>query len=88
MKRKHWLLIAVAVIVVVLILVNLRARRERGLSVQAEEVEKRDISMVISASGSIRPKRKVDVSASAIGKVTKVAVEEGQRVKKLSLIHI
>lgn len=82
MKRKHWLLIAVAVIVVVLILVNLRARRERGLSVQVEEVEKRDISMVISASGSIRPKRKVDVSASAIGKVTRVAVEEGQRVEK------
>jgi HlyD family secretion protein len=82
MKRKHWLLIAVAVIVVVLVLVNLRARRERGLSVQVEEVEQRDISMVISASGSIRPKRKVDVSASSIGKVTRVAVEEGQWVEK------
>jgi len=82
MKKKHWLLMAVAVIVVVLVLVNLRARRERGLSVQVEEVEKRDISMVISASGSIRPKRKVDVSASAFGKVTRVAVEEGQRVEK------
>jgi len=82
MKRKHWLLIAVAVIVVVLVLVNMRARRERGLSVQVEEVEQRDISMVISASGSIRPKRQVDVSASSIGKVTRVAVEEGQWVEK------
>ena len=82
MKRKHWLLIAVAVIVVVLVLVNLRARRERGLPVQVEEVEQRDISMVISASGSIRPKRQVDVSASSIGKVTRVAVEEGQWVEK------
>jgi HlyD family secretion protein len=82
MKKKHWLLIAVAVIVIVLILVNLRARRERGLAVQVEEVEKRDISMVISASGSIRPKRQVDVSASSIGRITKVAVEEGQRVEK------
>ncbi len=82
MKRKHWLLIAVAVVVVVMILVNLRARRDRGLAVQVEEVQKRDISMVISASGSIRPKRQVDVSASSIGKITKVAVEEGQRVEK------
>jgi HlyD family secretion protein len=72
MKKKHWLLIAVAVIVIVLILVT----------VQVEEVEKRDISMVISASGSIRPKRQVDVSASSIGRITKVAVEEGQRVEK------
>ncbi|HER43990.1 MAG TPA: efflux RND transporter periplasmic adaptor subunit [Candidatus Eisenbacteria bacterium] len=82
MKRKHWLLIAVAVIVVALILVNLRARRERGLAVQVEEVTRRDISMVISASGSIRPKRQVDVSASSMGRITRVAVEEGQRVEK------
>jgi HlyD family secretion protein len=82
MKRKHWLLVAIAVIVVVLILVNLRARRERGLEVQMEEVEKRDISMVISASGSIRPKRQVDVSASSMGRITKVAVEEGEWVER------
>ena len=82
MKRKHWLLVAVAVIIVVLVLVNLRARRERGLEVLMEEVEERDISMVISASGSIRPKRQVDVSASSMGRITKVAVEEGDRVEK------
>jgi HlyD family secretion protein len=50
--------------------------------VQAEEVTGRDITMVISASGSIRPKRKVDISASSIGKVTKVAVKEGEYVTK------
>ena len=82
MKRKHWLLIAVGVVIVILVLVNLRARRGRGLDVQIEEVKERDISMVISASGSIRPKRQVDVSASSMGKITRVAVEEGQRVKK------
>ena len=82
MRKKHWLLIAVAVVIVVLVLVNVRARRDRGLEVQAEEVEARDISMVINASGSIQPKRKVDVSASAIGKITHVAVKEGQHVEK------
>ena len=82
MKRKHFFFIALAVVVVILVLVNLRARRERALPVQAEDVTKRDLSMVISASGSIRPKRKVDLSASTIGKVTRVAVKEGDVVEK------
>ncbi len=82
MKRKHWLLIIVAVVIVVLVLINVRARRDRGLAVQVEDVEERDISMVISASGSIQPKRKVDVSASSIGKITRLGVKEGEYVKK------
>ncbi len=82
MKRKHWLLIIVAVVIVALVLINMRARRDSGLAVQVEKVTERDISMVISASGSIQPKRKVDVSASAIGKITRVAVKEGEYVKK------
>ncbi len=82
MKRKHWLLIIVAVVIAALVLINVRARHDSGLEVQVEEVSERDISMVISASGSIQPKRKVDVSASAIGKVTRVAVKEGEYVKK------
>ncbi len=82
MKKKHFIFIAIAVVVVLLVLVNMRARRERALSVQAESVAARDITMVISASGSIRPKRQVDISASSIGKVTRVAVEEGDRVER------
>ena len=82
MKKKHIVLIAVAVLVAVLVIVNLRARQERALPVQVEDVARRDITMLISASGSIRPERKVDISASTIGKVTRVAVEEGDRVEK------
>jgi HlyD family secretion protein len=82
MKKRYFLLIGIAVVVVILVLVNLKAREQRALAVQAEEVTGRDITMVISASGSIRPKRKVDISASSIGKVTKVAVREGEYVEK------
>ncbi len=80
MKRRYIVFIALAVVIAVLVLVNLRARQQRALAVQAEAVAKRDISEVISASGSIRPKRKVDISASTIGKVTTVAVKEGDVV--------
>jgi HlyD family secretion protein len=68
--------------VAVLVVINLRAKRGKAVSVQVEEVERRDVAMIISASGSIKPKRQVDISASSIGKVTRVAVEEGDIVKE------
>jgi HlyD family secretion protein len=81
-RKRYFLIAAVAVVVVMLVLVNIKARDSRALAVQTEEVTRRDITMVISASGSVRPKRKVDISASTIGKVTKVAVKEGEVVRK------
>ncbi len=81
-RKRYFVFIAVAVAVAVLIIVNLKAREKRALAVQTEEVAKRDLTMVISASGSVRPKRKVDISASTIGKVTRVAVKEGEVVRK------
>ena len=36
----------------------------------------------MSASGKIQPKRLVNISADTMGRVTNLAVEEGQRVKK------
>lgn len=82
MKKKYWLLIGIALVVAILIIINLRASKGKGMKVEVEEIKKRDLSMVISASGSIRPKRKIDVSASVIGKITDVAVEEGDTVRK------
>jgi len=81
-RKRYFIFVAVAVVVGVLVLVNLKAREKRALAVQTEGVAKRDITMVISASGSVRPKRKVDISASTIGKVTRVAVKEGEVVRK------
>jgi len=82
MKKKYWLLIGIALVVAILIIINLRASKGKGMKVEVEEIKKRDLSMVISASGSIRPKRKIDVSASVIGKITDIAVEEGDTVRK------
>lgn len=82
MKKKYWFLIGIGVLVAVLVLVNMRASRERALPVQVEQVEGRDMAMIVSASGSIRPKRQVDISASSFGKITRVGVEEGELVRK------
>jgi HlyD family secretion protein len=81
MKKKYWILIGVVIVITALIIVNLRAKKGKSINVQVEEVEQRNLKMVISASGSIRPKRKIDVSASTIGKITRVSVEEGDYVE-------
>ena len=80
MKKKHWILIAVAVVIAILIVINIRARRGKGMAVQTEEVVRRNLEMVISASGNIQPKRQVDVSANAMGRITSIAVKEGDYV--------
>ena len=76
-------------IIVVLVLVlgaavvgaNLYFRRERGIAVTAEALRTRDLESFVAASGKIQPKSQRIISASQMGRVTRLAVEEGQRVK-------
>ena len=49
--------------------------------VAAEMLRTRDLDAVVSASGKIQPKRQVNVSANTMGRVTRLAVQEGQRVR-------
>src|SRR5262245_4999189 len=60
---------------------NLYYRRETGLNVAAEVLRARDLEAIVSASGKVQPKRQVNVSANTTGRVTRVAVEEGEHVK-------
>ncbi|MBN2070865.1 MAG: efflux RND transporter periplasmic adaptor subunit [Candidatus Krumholzibacteriota bacterium] len=82
MKKKFWIILGAVVIISFFIIVNIKAKKGKSLPVQTEKSEQRDLSMIISASGSIRPKRQVDISASTIGKVTEVAVKEGDIVRE------
>jgi len=82
--RKRTLFIGIAVVVVlgVLVMVNIRRDRANRTKVETETVVSRNIRAVVTASGSISPKRKVEVSASQMGTVVEVAVEEGDVVAK------
>jgi HlyD family secretion protein len=83
---KKWLVI-VGILVVVGVLVGLSlGRRDRSQRVDLERVERRDLTAVVRASGTIQPKKKVDVSANAMGTVTRLAVMEGQRVQQGDLL--
>lgn len=59
---------------------------ERGTEVRTEAVGRRDLTAVVTASGVIQPKRKVDISADISGRVIELAVEEGQWVDRGDLL--
>jgi HlyD family secretion protein len=83
-SRKKKIVIGVIVLVVVAAGVgaNMYFRRPTLLTVSAESIRKRDLEAIVSASGKIQPKRQVNISANTMGRVTRLAVEEGQRVKQ------
>jgi HlyD family secretion protein len=82
MTRKKVLIVVAAVVVLAAVVAaNLYFRRETGLTVNAEALRSRNLEAIVSASGKIQPKRQINVSANTTGRVTRVAVEEGQRVK-------
>jgi len=78
---KKWIIIAVAALFVLIVVVNL-VSRGGGKSVEVEIVDSgvRELVATVSASGTLTPKRKVDVSAETIGRITSLAVAEGDEV--------
>jgi HlyD family secretion protein len=72
-----------AVVIVIAAAIGTAAwfRRPELPEVAAEALRKRDLEALVSASGKIQPKRQVNVSANTMGRVTRLAVEEGQRVR-------
>jgi HlyD family secretion protein len=61
---------------------NFAFRRTQGKTVTVEAVAARDLEAIVSASGKIQPKRSVNISADVMGRVTRLAVEEGQEVRQ------
>ncbi len=47
-----------------------------------EQVGRRDLVSAVTASGKIEPKTKVDISADITGRIIRIAVREGEVVKK------
>ena len=70
------------VFVIGLVVVSAGARRDRGQEVRFDKVGRRDLVAAVTASGKIQPKKKVDVSADITGRITKIAVREGDFVKQ------
>jgi HlyD family secretion protein len=82
MSRKQIIITAVVLVVAAAVIgANVYFRREQGITVTTEAIRARDLDALVSASGRVQPKRRVNISAQRPGRVTRLAVQEGERVK-------
>jgi len=61
---------------------NVWMKRTPGKTVTIEKVQSRDLEAIVSASGKIQARTTVNISADTMGRLTELAVDEGQTVKK------
>lgn len=81
-KRKKTILIAAGIILIALIIFfNFKSQREKSIKVTVEKVTRQNLTSKISASGEVKPKKNVNISAHIPGRIIIIGVEEGQRVK-------
>ncbi len=81
-RRKRTLIVLGVILVIALIVVfNLRSQREKTVKVTVAKVGKTDLTSIISASGEVKPKKNVEISALVPGRIIKIGVEEGDVVK-------
>jgi HlyD family secretion protein len=80
-KKGKWAIGIVAVAgVATLVAASSAKRGNKAVEVREEAVQKRDLVASVTASGQVRPQTKVDVASDVSGKITKLAVKEGQMV--------
>ncbi len=61
---------------------RINAKKKEGTEVRLEQVARRDLVSVVTASGKIEAKTSVDISADITGRIIKIAVREGDTVRK------
>jgi len=81
-RKKVLITLAVVLVGAAVVFANFRFRKEQGKEVAVEALKTRDLTSVVSASGKIQPKRSVNISADVMGRVTDLAVNEGETVKR------
>jgi HlyD family secretion protein len=84
LSRNKKILIGVGIVLILgaIVYANLRFKRSEGVTANTEAVQKRRLESIVSASGKVQPKRSVNISADTSGRVTELAVNEGDRVKQ------
>ena len=72
--------VVIVAVAAALVAVNLWYRRSNAAEVDIEMIERRNLIAIVSAPGTIQPQLLVEMSASTMGRVTRLAVDEGDPV--------
>lgn len=88
MKKKPLLFIILGVVVVAVLVAMSVAKNQKGKvePVQLAKVRREDVTSRVRAPGKIEPKTQVKISADIMGRITRLLVKEGDRVKNGQLM--
>lgn len=78
--------VGVALVLGIIVAVTVYQSRKNLVTVQTGKAQRQNLASVVSASGEIKPKTYVNIGANAFGKITRLYVKEGDRVKKGQLL--
>ncbi len=78
--------VGIAVLLAMIVGFTVHQSSKNVTTVQTGKVQRQDLATVVSASGEIKPKNYVNVGANAFGKITRLYVKEGDRVKRGQLL--
>jgi HlyD family secretion protein len=78
--------VGAALVLGIIVAVSVYQSQKGVVTVQTGKVQKQNLASVVSASGEIKPKTYVNIGANAFGKIIKLHVKEGDRVKKGQLL--
>ncbi len=81
-KRTKYVIAAVVVVGIAGVIAAKAAGGDKGTEVRIEEVSKQDLVASVTASGQVMPRTKVDLSSDITGKITRLAVKDGDMVRE------
>ncbi len=82
MTRKKVIIgVVVLVVIAAIVYANIAFKRTEGATVTTESIYKRNLEAIVSASGTINAKHTVNITSEVTGKIMRLAVDEGDRVK-------
>src|SRR6266850_603047 len=75
-----------ALLLLIVVAIVIHQSNKGIITVQIGKAQRQDLAAIVSASGEIKPKTYVNIGANAFGKITRLYVKEGDRVKKGQLL--
>ena len=80
-SKKLWIIAGAVLLVLILVISNI-ARGSKKLAIQSAKVKKGEIISTVSAPGNVKAETEVQISAYVMGKITRLPVKEGDKVRE------
>ncbi len=80
-RKKVFIGLGLVVLVGAMVWANFAFKKQEGPTVTVEAIKGRALESIVSASGKIRARRTVNITSEVSGKIVKLSVDEGDRVK-------